>query len=534
MNGTTPQEFSSNKGADKPAIRRSLVRRRMIGASVAAVILVPQVVPQVSALSISPAGAAWSAKLAVEKAAVNTLTVRSSLNAANVAAQSSRLKMLALRKQVVHTWMVLQTAPVRSRPALQKTLTYQTGLWQASVQLYTQRNATYLYFTRLNAATEADFRAKSANALVTARAVPVIPACAAPANPYAGAGAYRVMTSPGVSITRYAKPGRNPLWVTTANLKAPGAAATVGPLTGRYVASRTQLAQQIAGTGALVGVNADFYDFWGDKSPWGATIKRGGAIINSRTDFRFKGFRVQGNGLARFGYEDVRPVLHHGTSLVSANSLNTHYLPVDGIAVFTPQWGPASRGELRPTQSVLEYVVTRGVITAIRARLSSVAIPQGGLVIVAQGSAIRRLTAAGFRIGARVYQTSSATSLDGGTIYSSTGVGLELLQDGQYFHLKCTPDKMVARTAIGIRPGGREIVLVTVRGQTDGAVAKPSGMSVRDMAAFMRYLGVYNAAMFDGGGSTILIAKIGGSYRQLNAGQGFVRPVSNSFGIWPG
>ena len=514
------------------------MRSRLIGAAVVTVALSSAVLPQQPASAgVSPAEAAWAAKVAVEKASVSTLAARHSMDVAYAVRQATSGYVVLWRRRVVQTWVSLENAPVNARPALLKSLTSQTATWHAWVWFYNQRNALYLSSVRANAATEADFQAKSANALFTARAVPISPACGAPANPYIGSAARRLMTYPGMSITQFAKPGRTTVWVTEANLNAPGSKTSVGPLSAPYVASRSLLAQQLAGSGALAGVNADFYDLGGDNSTWGVLIKRYGGIVKSGTVVGFPSFFVQPNRLASIGYVAVDPVLHHGSQSVRADSLNSHLLPVNGIAVFTSAWGPASRAALKPVQAAREYAVdSRGVVVAIRPGLSNVAIPRSGLVIVAQGSAISRLNAAGFGGFARVGLTSSATSSAGAGVFSAVGVGTQFLEDGQ-LRVPCVADHPVARQAIGIKPGGREIVLVTVRGGTDsqsGRYTGVGGATTRDVAALMRSLGVYNAAMFDGGGSTILMAKFGASYRQFQAAPGWIRPVSDSLGIWRG
>jgi Phosphodiester glycosidase len=531
----TAQTNTSTRATMKPTRRRQLIRRRLTQAAVVSLALTSQVLPQPWASAVaSPEASALSARIAVEKASLSTLTARGSLNAAQSLTGASHRREVALHRIVLRTRAALKKAPARARPAIRRALTLQTASWKVWVQETRRRNNLAARASRLNAAAEADFKAKSANALRTSYAVPAPAHCRPAANPYAGATRRLVVNYPGLNVTQYSRPGRTPMWVTSANLKAPGATMTTGPLTAPAVTSRSQLAKQITGSGALAGVNADFYynsprDT--DNSPWGAVVKRGGQVIKSTTEVGRKTFVVQANGLARIDHVKVRPVLRHGRNYVRGDSLNSHFIPVNGIAVFTTQWGKASRGNLRPTQAVREFIVDyRGVITAIRPRVSNTAIPTRGLVIVAQGSAVQRLRAAGFAGGARVQQTSSATTVAGGNVYSAVGVGMQVLRNG--LNVTCAHDRPVARTAVGVKPGGREIVLVTVRGQTDSAKDRFTGMSVREMAVFMRTLGVYNAAMFDGGGSTIAMAKVGGKYQQFLGAPHYIRPVSNSLGIW--
>ena len=66
----------------------------------------------------------------------------------------------------------------------------------------------------------------------------------------------------------------------------------------------------------------------------------------------------------------------------------------------------------------------------------------------------------------------------------------------------------IPRTAIGIKPDGK-VVLFSVEslryGRTSSSDSDPYGLSLPELADFMRYYGVYSGANFDGGGSTQLI-----------------------------
>lgn len=70
----------------------------------------------------------------------------------------------------------------------------------------------------------------------------------------------------------------------------------------------------------------------------------------------------------------------------------------------------------------------------------------------------------------------------------------------------------IPRTAIGIKPDGK-VVLFSVEslryGRTSSSDSDPYGLSLPELADFMRYYGVYSGANFDGGGSTQLITREG-------------------------
>ena len=67
----------------------------------------------------------------------------------------------------------------------------------------------------------------------------------------------------------------------------------------------------------------------------------------------------------------------------------------------------------------------------------------------------------------------------------------------------------IPRTAIGVMPDGK-VALFSVEslyyGKKNSSESDPHGLSLPELADFMRYFGVYNGANFDGGGSTQLIS----------------------------
>lgn len=67
----------------------------------------------------------------------------------------------------------------------------------------------------------------------------------------------------------------------------------------------------------------------------------------------------------------------------------------------------------------------------------------------------------------------------------------------------------IPRTAVGVMPDGK-VALFSVEslyyGKKSSSDSDPHGLSLPELADFMRYFGVYNGANFDGGGSTQLIS----------------------------
>jgi exopolysaccharide biosynthesis protein len=70
----------------------------------------------------------------------------------------------------------------------------------------------------------------------------------------------------------------------------------------------------------------------------------------------------------------------------------------------------------------------------------------------------------------------------------------------------------VPRTAVGVMSDGK-VVIVSVEDLHYGKKADVcTGMTITQLADFMRYFGCYDAANFDGGGSSQLVINDNGSY----------------------
>ena len=375
--------------------------------------------------------------------------------------------------------------------------------------------------------------AAAAAATGAAAQVPVTPDCP-PADVYSGASAAPVMSRSGTVITRYTKAGRAPMWVTEVNLAGPGVRSRTGPIGGPQIASRTQQATQLAGTGAIAAVNGDFFSVTSDNSPLGPVVERGAHAVKGTAKPQ-TAVILQTNGLAATGNLWLDISLRHGSSTVRADALNTHTLPIDGIAVFTARWGTANRSVVAPPP-VSEYIVTAaGIVSAVHAAMTTATLPAGGMVLLAQGAGRTSLTRAGIVKGATVRLATAVHSDAPAAVDTAIGVGRSLLRDGVDQYPMCEQDTAYARTIVGVRPGGLTMVIASVQARTDTVPPASGGLSTRDAQGVARGLGLYSASMFDGGPSTILTAALTpGRYTQLTRSAGSVSPIANSYAIWPG
>jgi exopolysaccharide biosynthesis protein len=172
----------------------------------------------------------------------------------------------------------------------------------------------------------------------------------------------------------------------------------------------------------------------------------------------------------------------------------------NGLILYNHFWGPTTK-----TNSFgVEYTIIAGAIEAIQSGNSS--IPANGYVLSAHGEAARKL--AGLKIGDSVNTLQTL-----GPVWDQTshviGAGPMLVKQGSVFVTTKLEEfgsdvagGRAPRTAVGVGPDGR-ILLVVV----DGRQAASQGMTLLELALFLRELGAVDAMNLDGGGSSEMIVK---------------------------
>jgi predicted phosphodiesterase len=201
------------------------------------------------------------------------------------------------------------------------------------------------------------------------------------------------------------------------------------------------------------------------------------------------------------------------------------------VAVFTDQWGPGLRTLIAQSGSYAEVVVAGGVVTAVNGAITTTPVPDGGLVIVGQGTAAAALAAA--KAGDPAKLDFALKSDSAAKLRTALGSGDVLVRNGQAidFPPSTGNDAPKPRTAIGWVKGGGRLLLVTV----DGGANFATGLSFDDTAALMARLGAYEAFMLDGGGSSDLVARLPGDSGTsvINTpSDGVERPIPNGVGLF--
>ena len=264
-------------------------------------------------------------------------------------------------------------------------------------------------------------------------------------------------------------------------------------------------------TGAVAGINGDFFQM-NEHAPIGLTVQSGELVTSpaQRTD-------TYGFGLTKDN-RPIFPIYGFQGSVTSPGGVQFQlfginkptyfaYLPDKNAAtdanrlnMFTPRWGPQSRGPLKGLIGLVEMVVENDFVTEIRIDQPPTAIPSNGYILVGHGTAAQYLTT-NFKAGDQV-QVSYQVTPETDNLQMAVG-GLALIVDqGKRHWFTQTVSGEKARTGIGASRDGKTLYLVVVEG---GDTSR--GMTQAELADFMASIGAWTAVNLDGGGSSTMAAR---------------------------
>lgn len=172
-------------------------------------------------------------------------------------------------------------------------------------------------------------------------------------------------------------------------------------------------------------------------------------------------------------------------------TLSTH------VIVYTPDWGAVAP----PSPKYGEQLAINKDGEVISVSSAPLAIPENGFVVVGPAQQLEK-----FKNERNVkFEVSTIPNWD--NVNHIISGGPYLVKDSQVF-VDTAEQKLGAiggrnpRTAIGYTSDG-DLIIVTVDGREKASV----GMTLTELANFMKSIGCYNAMNLDGGGSTVLYVK---------------------------
>jgi hypothetical protein len=297
----------------------------------------------------------------------------------------------------------------------------------------------------------------------------------------------------------------------------------------RHVAQRTPLSHLAAGRPRLVAAtNTGYFDF-GSGAPYGPVVARRLPITAT-----FAKKPVVGIGTDHrvyTGHEWLASTLTVNGVTKPLAGYNSIYAPT-GLSVYTPKWGTTSVPV--PSNAVSRYI-SNGVISSGTHRYTSP--PQSGSwMLVARGSNAATWLQSLPR-GATVRRHLGVRSDTPVALTQAYAVGAAMVQLKGVVRtgLPCrTRYPQPARNAVGWSNNHRKMIIAVV---TDKPGTKVHGLDENQMSKLMVELGAARAYLWDGSGSSEMIARMPStgslSIRNYPA-DGTERSMPVGFGIFRG
>lgn len=297
-------------------------------------------------------------------------------------------------------------------------------------------------------------------------------------------------------------------------------------LTAGKVAKATPTREQVKKSGAIVGVNGDFFDIGNTNAALGGEVQSGELLKSGSKQWLQAA--VTKDKLGAIGRMVLQGTVRAGEASHPLSGINHANVAADELVMFTPQWGDASRKHMKAgTGAYVEVLLQKGkVAKVIRGDVYDKPLTEEQSLLSGKGKAVSFLKA--LAVGDAV-QIDYATDPQYTEMLFSVAGNVQLVKEGK---IDTTDDGAAhPRTAVGFSRDGKKMFLVTV----DGRQQDSRGMTYLELATLLRDEGAWTAINLDGGGSTTMVSRPLGEERIAvvnSPSDGTERPVPNGIGLW--
>lgn len=295
------------------------------------------------------------------------------------------------------------------------------------------------------------------------------------------------------------------------------------------LSARASLSNMVSESGAVAGINGDFFLMTTPSAPIGGQVSKGKLVSSpsNRKDMASFGLTTDGiPQLLRMEFSG-RVIAPDGSSfqIGGINKIGNEY---SKIFVFTPDFGKTTPAITDANDATFVLVIGGKVSQMFTGKSAN--IPVNGFVLMAKDEAAGFLKMH-FNEGDYVDLDLEVTP-DISNLKMALGGGAILLENGQIpasFTHNVTGT--APRTAVGFSADKKTLFLVVV----DGRQAQSRGMSQKEMAEIMQKLGASDALNLDGGGSsTMVVRPLGEKQTSVinRVSEGVQRLIANGIGIF--
>jgi hypothetical protein len=306
----------------------------------------------------------------------------------------------------------------------------------------------------------------------------------------------------------------------------------------RLISPAETLSSMANRTGAVAGINGDFFEIHGSDVPIGEEVINGQLLHSPNPDF-YAVLGVTSEGRLTIRPEYFSGEVWDGHASYLLYSIN-HFSEINNgrLVLFTPALGEPVYVGGDPVAYIRPVAGSANLFT-VQAVYSSVAwLPalSGRDVLVGSGDAAYWL-ATTLHQGDRITVTDRVAPDPG--LSQAIGGGPQVVKQGVYYNdpYQPAPPYEYSRdpqTAVGVTRDGNHALFAVFDGRLAGP-RQSRGMTYTEVASFMLAHGAYNAILMDSGGSSEMVARFPGQHAVSVVNWpsgGYERPVANGLFIY--
>lgn len=331
--------------------------------------------------------------------------------------------------------------------------------------------------------------------------------------------------APGMTLTRFNRFDTEG-WLQGAIMSVDLSEETVKTdlLTPGKVAESAPLSEQMKESGAIAGVNGDFFDISNTQATIGAEVQSG-KLLKSGSSLNAM---VTADKLGRISQLLLQGTVTAGEKHYALSGVNALSVGADELVMFTSQWGDASRSHLKVgADEYAEVLLSDGkVVEILSGEVYAGPISNNETVLSGKGNGAAFLQS--LAIGTDV-QIAYETNPQYKDLLFAVGGNVQLVKDGK---INTTDDgDRHPRTAVGFSQDGKRMILAAVDGRSNDS----RGMTYLELAKLMKAEGAWMALNLDGGGSTTMVSRpLGQDALSVvnHPSDGSERSIPNGIGVW--
>ena len=306
--------------------------------------------------------------------------------------------------------------------------------------------------------------------------------------------------------------GPEQVFMLSIDLTSPNVRFCVVQAYNRLISPDETLTSMANRTGAVAGINGDYFEIHGSGVPIGEEVING-QLLHSPNPHFYAVLGVTASGRLTIRAESFSGSVVDGGSSHSLFSVN-HYSEIYNrrLLLFTPVLGRPVYVGGDPVAIIQPLAGSPGIFIVRSIRyMKWLPVLSGQDALLGSGNAgywLANTIHAGDRISITEHIFPDAH------LFQAIGGGPQVVKDGALYYGLNSPaplkvGKLYPLTAVGVTKDGNHALFVVFDGRRSGPVGSV-GLTYAEAARFMLAHGAYNAMFFDGGGSSEMVARLPG------------------------